>query len=379
MKKIYKGNPRAAHITLDGPPHERSSRRTSKVKYTEIIMSIAQQVRFGNTGLKISPIVVGCMSFGSKEWADWLIEDKEEVFKILKRAYDRGLRTYDTADVYSNGLSERILGEFLRHYNINRETVVILTKVFFPTDESIHVTSKFDFSEQELLTLTNQRGLSRKHILAGVKASIERLGTYIDVLQIHRLDHETPMEEIMRALNDVVTQGDVRYIGASSMLATEFAELNFIAERHDWFKFVSSQSYYSLLYREDERELIPFAKRHGIALIPWSPLSGGALTRPLGGTSNRSQTDNFKGILGVDNLKDNEKEIVNRLEKVANEKGQSMAAVATAWVLHKGCNPIIGFNSIKRVDQALDALEVKLSEQEISYLEEPYLPRNLVM
>lgn len=342
-------------------------------------MSIAQQVRFGNTGLKISPIVVGCMSFGSKEWANWLIGDKEEAFKVLKRAYDRGLRTFDTADVYSNGLSERILGEFLRRYNINRETVVILTKVYFPTDENIRITSKFDLSEEDLLTLSNQRGLSRKHILASVKASTERLGTYIDVLQIHRLDHETPMEEIMKALNDVVIQGDVRYIGASSMLATEFVELNFIAERHDWFKFVSSQSYYSLLYREDERELIPFAKRHGIALIPWSPLSGGVLTRPLGETSDRYKSDNFKGILGIDNLKDHEKEIVNRLEKVARDKGHSMAAVATAWVLHKGCNPIVGFNSVKRVDQALDALEVKLSEKEVSYLEEPYLPRNLVI
>ncbi|GCF00055.1 aryl-alcohol dehydrogenase [Zygosaccharomyces mellis] len=342
-------------------------------------MSTAQQVRFGNTGLKISPIVVGCMSFGSKDWADWLIEDKEEVFKILKRAYDRGLRTFDTADVYSNGLSERLLGEFLRRYNINRETVVILTKVFFPTDENIRITSKFNFSDEELLALSNQRGLSRKHILAGVKAATERLGTYIDVLQIHRLDPETPMEEIMRSLNDVVLQGDVRYIGASSMLATEFAELNFIAERHDWFQFVSSQSYYSLLYREDERELMPFAKRHGIALIPWSPLSGGVLTRPLGESSDRYRTDNFKGVLGIDNLKEHEKEIVNRLEKVARDHGHSMAAVATAWVLHKGCNPIIGLNSVKRVDQALDALEVKLSEKEINYLEEPYLPRNVLM
>ncbi|GAV53610.1 hypothetical protein ZYGR_0AK01120 [Zygosaccharomyces rouxii] len=340
---------------------------------------IAPQVKFGNTGLKISPILVGCMSYGSKSWSEWVVEDKQRVFSILKHCYDKGLRTFDTADVYSNGMSERLLGEFLRHYNINRETVVILTKLYFPVDESIQLTHSNIASPTNGLTLANQRGLSRKHIIAGVKASVERLGTYIDVLQIHRLDHDTPMEEIMRALNDVVTQGDARYIGASSMLATEFAELQFIAEKHDWFKFVSSQSCYNLLYREDERELFPFARRHNIALIPWSPLARGALARPLGANTQRGTTDKGFERFGFAILESHEQEIIKRLEKVANDKGVSMATLGTAWVLSKGCYPIGGFSSEQRVDEALKALDVKLTDEEIKYLEEPYKPRSLAV
>ncbi|AQZ12807.1 hypothetical protein BZL39_E01460 [Zygosaccharomyces parabailii] len=339
---------------------------------------IAKQVRFGQTGLKISPILVGCMSFGSKSWSNWVIEDKQRVFSILKHCYDRGLRTFDTADFYSNGLSERLVGEFLRHYNIKRETVVILTKIYFPVDETLAMTHARNFSPEQELALVNQRGLSRKHIIAGVQGSVERLGTYIDVLQIHRLDHDTPMEEIMRALNDVVSQGDVRYIGASSMLATEFAELQFTAERHNWVKFVSSQTCYNLLYREDERELYPFARRHGVALIPWSPLARGILSRPLGGTSERERTDGVMKRFGYSTLEPNEQQIVRRVEELAAKKGVSMATVGLAWVLHKGCYPISGFSSEERVDEALHALDLELSPEEMQYLEEPYRARDLV-
>lgn len=339
---------------------------------------LAQQVRFGQTGLKISPILVGCMSFGSKAWSDWVIEDRQRVFGILKHCYDRGLRTFDTADFYSNGLSERLVGEFLRHYNIKRETVVILTKIYFPVDESQPMTHARNLSAEQELSLVNQRGLSRKHIMAGVEGSVQRLGTYIDVLQIHRLDPETPMEEIMRALNDVVARGDVRYIGASSMLATEFAELQFVAERHDWVKFVSSQSCYNLLYREDERELYPFARRHGIALIPWSPLARGILSRPLGVDSERARTDGGMQRYRFSRLEPHEQEIVKRVQEVADKRGLSMATVGTAWVLHKGCHPIVGFSSEQRVDEALQALEVELTPAEIEYLEEPYRPRGLI-
>lgn len=337
-------------------------------------MDSIKPVKLGNSGLKISPILVGCMSFGSKKWQDWVLEDKQEIFEILKHCYDAGLRTFDTADFYSNGLSERLLGEFLKAYNINRETVVILSKVFYPIDETIDVSPPFNSSEKEL-TLSNQRGLSRKHILAGVTNSIRRLGTYIDVLQIHRLDHDTPMEELMRALNDVVEKGDARYIGASSMLATEFVELQFIAEKHDWFRFISSQSCYNLLYREDERELIPFAKKHNIGLIPWSPNARGLLTRPLLHTTLRGKKDWGFKVVKLDKLEDSDKGIINRVERMSKEKGVSMAVISMAWVLHKGCYPIVGLNSIERVDEAIKALSIKLTDDEIIHLEEPYKPK----
>lgn len=338
-------------------------------------MGLAKQVRLGDSGLKISPIVIGCMSYGSKKWADWVIEDKAQIFKILKHCYDNGLRTFDTADFYSNGLSERIIKEFLDHYSIKRETVVIMTKIFLPIDETLDLRHKFTLGEVEELDLTNQRGLSRKHIIAGVKNSVERLGTYIDLLQIHRLDHDTPMKEIMRALNDVVEAGDVRYIGASSMLATEFAELQFIADKYGWFQFISSQSYYNLLNREDERELIPFAKRHNIGLLPWSPNARGVLTRPLDKTTDRQKSDPTFKSLKLDALEDDQMEIVNRVEKISKEKNVSMAMISIAWVLHKGCHPIVGLNSTSRVDEAIAALQLTLTEEDVKYLEEPYKPK----
>ncbi|QLL33096.1 hypothetical protein HG536_0D06190 [Torulaspora globosa] len=337
-----------------------------------------KQVRLGNSGLKISPIVVGCMSYGSKKWADWVIEDKEEVFKILKRCYDIGLRTYDTADFYSNGVSERLLGEFLRKFNINRETVVILTKVFLPVDESLPLGHAMKLTSADELQLCNQRGLSRKHILAGVSNSVERLGTYIDLLQIHRLDHETPMEEIMRALNCVVERGDARYIGASSMLATEFVEMQFIAEKHGWHKFISSQSCYNLLYREDERELIPFAKRHNIGLLPWSPNARGLLTRPITKQTERMKSDPMFKSKGLDKLQDHEVAIISRVEELANKRGIPMAAISIAWSRRKGCCPIVGLNSVERVDEAAAATKVELTDEEVAALEELYRPRNIL-
>ncbi|KAL3234830.1 hypothetical protein RNJ44_02618 [Nakaseomyces bracarensis] len=338
---------------------------------------LVKQVRFGGSGLKISPILIGCMSYGSKKWANWVMEDKKEIFSILKHAYDRGLRTYDTADFYSNGLSEKLLKEFMETYNIRRETVVIMTKVFFGVDETLELHHENKLSSEEDLDLSNQRGLSRKHIIDGVKKCTERLGTYIDVLQIHRLDRETPMKEIMRALNDVVEMGYTRYIGASSMLATEFAELQFIADKYNWFQFISSQSYYNLMNREDERELIPFAKRHNIALIPWSPNARGILTRPLEQTTDRIKSDPTFKSLELDNLTSEDKEIVSRVEKVAKKNNVSMAIISTAWVLSKGCNPIVGLNSIKRVDEAVEAINFKLSQEDINYLEEPYRPKKV--
>lgn len=334
--------------------------------------TLAPQINFGNTGIKISPIIVGCMSFGSKSWAEWVEDDKEKVFTILKYCYDHGLRTYDTADVYSNGASERLLGEFLRKFKIRRETVVILTKTFFPTDESLDLGLGAGNNEQEALDLVNQRGLSRKHILAGVQGSVERLGTYIDVLQIHRFDPETPIKETMKALNDVIEKDLVRYIGASSMLPTQFVEMQSVAELYNWHKFVNVQSCYNLLYREDERDLNVYCKKHNIALTPWSPNSQGILTRPLGTKTERYTTDKIIDAWDLNNLPKNEAEIVNRVEELAKKKDIPMAVLSTAWVIHKGCAPIVGMSKTSRVDDAIKALSVTFTEEELKYLEEPY-------
>lgn len=343
-------------------------------------MSLAKQIRFGNTGIKISPIIIGCMSFGNKFWSEWVEEDKDKVFGILKHCYDKGLRTFDTADVYSNGKSERLIGEFLKKYNIRRETVVIMTKVFFAADEDLAL--KADRSTRDALTnldLVNGEGLSRKHILSAVKNSVDRLGTYIDVLQIHRFDPETPIKETMRALNDVVESGDVRYIGASSMLPTRFVEMQMTADKYNWHQFVNMQSCYNLLYREDERDLIPFCEKHKIALTPWSPLQRGILTRP----ANVNNTERFKydrliEIRHMNYLEPHEVEIINRVEELAKKKNIQMASIATAWCIQKGCAPILGLNSIERVDEALQSLDIELNAEEMKYLEELYKPKNFM-
>ncbi|CAM9024771.1 unnamed protein product [Wickerhamomyces anomalus] len=339
---------------------------------------LIEWTRLGKSGLKISKIIIGFMSYGSKKWADWVEDDEEKIFSILKKAYDLGLRTYDTADVYSNGYSEVILGKFLKKYNIKRDKVVILTKVFNPVDEDLDLRHGARGPDVKDVDLINSKGLSRKHIFDGVENSVKRLGTYIDVLQIHRLDKETEPEEIVKALNDVVDQGLTRYIGASSMRATEFAELQFTAEKNGWHKFIVVQDLYNLLYREEEREMIPFAKKHGVGIIPWSPNARGVLTRPLSETSERHKSDPQFKNLGLNNLTEEDKEIVNRVEEVAKKHNVSQAIVATAWVLSKGTYPIVGLNSVARVEEAVVASHFKLTEDEINYLEEPYKPKKVV-
>nr|WOG36155.1 uncharacterized protein [Candida metapsilosis] len=334
----------------------------------------------GESGLKIAPLIVGCMSYGSKKWVDWVLEDEEEIFKILKKCYDVGLRTFDTADVYSNGVSEILLGKFLKKYDIPRERVVILSKCFMtmnPREPGFNALKAGELSDKDF---ANSRGLSRKHIFDAVNASVERLGTYLDVLQIHRLDETTPKKEIMKALNDVVDQGLARYIGASSMKATEFAQLQFIAEQNGWHKFISMQNYYNLIYREEEREMIPFCKENDLSkvgIIPWSPIARGVLTRPVGEVSANKRQDSDQKFtrLGLDALTDADTEIIKRVEKVAKDHGESMAVIATAWVISKGCNPIVGLNSEKRVEDIIKATVVKLSDDEVKYLEEPYTPK----
>uniref|UniRef100_A0A060TAR8 ARAD1B09262p n=1 Tax=Blastobotrys adeninivorans TaxID=409370 RepID=A0A060TAR8_BLAAD len=326
----------------------------------------------GKSGLKVSKIILGGMSIGSKSWREWVIEDEKEVFKILKHAYDNGIRTWDTANMYSNGESERLIGKFLKEYNIPRSSVVILSKGFFPTDDDERlINDKFKY--------TNRHGLSRKHLFDAVEASVQRLGTYIDVYQIHRLDPETPKEEIMEALHDIVKSGKVRYIGASSMRATEFAQLQFISEKHGWTKFISMQNYHNLIYREEEREMIPFCKETGVGLIPWSPIARGVLARPSAQrtASDRVKSDEFlySNNNGMDiGTTDAGKTIVDRVEEVAKKRGTSMAIVAIAWSLSKGMVPIVGFSGTHRIDDAIKAVQFKLTEQESAYLEEPYQP-----
>ncbi|KAK6456539.1 aryl-alcohol dehydrogenase [Scheffersomyces xylosifermentans] len=341
--------------------------------------------KLGSSGLSVSPIIVGCMSFGKKSWGDWVIEDEEEVFKILKKCYDNGLRTFDTADVYSNGHSEVILGKFLKKYDIPREKVVILTKLYGTIDTRIpdfkNVVTESQYPSFEF---ANSKGLSRKHIFDAIQGSVERLGTYVDVIQIHRLDKSTPKVEIMKALNDVVLAGHARYIGSSSTKAVDFVALQHIADKNGWFKFISMQNYYNLLYREEEREMIPFCQSNElgeVGLIPWSPLASGILARPVGGSSTSNRTlppAALKMYFGLSQDSKADNEIISRVEELAKKHDVSMAVIATAWSISKGTIPILGLNSVSRVDDALKSLTVTLTDEEISYLEEPYEPKGVL-
>ena len=253
-----------------------------------------------------------------------------------------------------------------------------MTKLFFVIDEEDKNFNMAKALAAPKYEYENAQGLSRKHVLEAAENSVKRLGTYPDVTQIHRLDRSTPKKEIMKALNDIVEQGLTRYIGASSMKAYEFAELQFIADKNGWHTFISMQNYYNLLYREEEREMNPFCQNSTlgkVGLIPWSPIARGILAKPLGLQTSRSLSDKTMIRLGLTNLSEADQEIVNRVEKLSNKLGYSMSAVATAWVISKGANPIVGLNSVKRVDDILTALEIKLTDEDIKYLEEPYVPK----
>ncbi|RAK97622.1 aldo/keto reductase [Aspergillus ibericus CBS 121593] len=334
-----------------------------------------EYVRLGNSGLKISKVILGTMSYGAKQWQDWVL-DEEDALPLIEHAYKRGINTWDTADVYSHGRSEEVIGKALKKYSIPRNRVVILTKCFFGVDDqggfpSIAASGRNDGE------FVNRVGLSRKHIFDAVDASVERLGTYIDVLQIHRLDRDTPREEIMRALNDVIESGKVRYIGASSMAAWEFQTLQNIAARNGWHQFISMQNYHNLIAREEEREMIPYCLDTGVGLIPWSPMARGVLARPWGSRSTvRESTDGALKLLIRSRETESDKAIVDRVEEIAKKKGVSMAQVAIAWSLsHPNENPILGLSSKERIDEAVASIKVKLTDEEIKYLEEPYIPK----
>ncbi|KAF2750172.1 aldo-keto reductase-like protein [Sporormia fimetaria CBS 119925] len=342
----------------------------SKAKYRQL----------GKSGLRVSVPILGAMSIGSKKWQDWVLEE-DAALPLLKAAYDRGITTWDTANVYSNGVSEILIGKAIKKYNLPREKLTILTKCFGYVGETEELRSVFHADKMpKLRDYTNQGGLSRAAIFNAVDKSLERLGTaYVDLLQIHRFDKEVPVEETMEALHDLVKSGKVRYIGASSMWAVEFAEMQFVAEKHGWTKFVSMQNHYSLLYREEEREMLRFCKRTGVGVIPWAPLCRGHLARPASafGSTTRSAGEKEAGTQTTgDN--ENDRKIIERVEEVAKKRGWKMSTVALAWINQRVTSPIIGFSSEERMDEALEARGKVLTEEEEKYLEELYRDRSIV-
>ena len=298
-----------------------------------------------------------------------------QALPLLKAAYDRGLNTWDTANVYSNGASEEIVGKALKKYNIPRHKVVIMTKCHLAVGEEPE-TRHFVHREQVEASKDYQNafGLSRAAIFQQVEASLRRLDTpYIDLLQIHRFDRATPVEETMRALHDLVQAGKVRYIGASSMWATQFARMQFAAERNGWTQFISMQNQYNLLYREEEREMNRFCNDTGVGLIPWAPLCRGHLARPPAefGSTERSAAED-KGKHGQSAL---DREIIGRVVEIAEKRGWPMSHVALAWINRRVSSPIIGFSTVGRIDEAAAARGKVLTEEGESYLEELYQPK----
>jgi aryl-alcohol dehydrogenase-like predicted oxidoreductase len=322
-----------------------------------------EYVNLGRTGLKVSRICLGCMSYGEpmpgaggrQMWA----LDEQESQPFFKQALDLGINFFDTANVYSRGKSEEVLGRFVSK-NIRRDDVVIATKVHGVMRDG-----------------PNGRGLSRKEIFYELDNSLKRLGTdYVDLYQIHRWDYETPIEETLEALHDVVKAGKVRYIGASSMYAWQFAKSLYLADLHGWTRFVSMQNHYNLLYREEEREMMGLCQAEGIAVLPWSPLARGRLTRVWQSeTTKRSETDQF-GTTMYSKTEDADKVVVDRLGELADRRGMPRATLALAWMLSKPVvtSPIVGATKPGHLEDAVAALSVRLTPEEIASLEEPYVP-----
>ncbi|KIY53403.1 Aldo/keto reductase [Fistulina hepatica ATCC 64428] len=329
--------------------------------------------RLGSSGLRVSVPIVGAMSFGSKQWQPWVIEE-EEALEVLKAAWDRGVNTFDTANVYSNGVSEIIVGKFIKTYNIPRHKIIVATKCNAIVAEQVGeltIASREKYVDNK--NYVNQFGLSRAAIFNAVEASLARLQTpYIDLLQIHRFDPNTPVKETMKALHDLVQSGKVRYIGASSMRCWQFALMNEVAREHNWTTFVSMQDEYSLLYREDEREMLAYCKFHGIGVIPWGPLNAGALARPAQ-TPETTRQNAMKAWRDV-KFSDADVQIINKVEEIAKNRGWSMAQVALTWVNSKVASPIVGLSSVKRLEESLIGT-FELTKEECEALEQPYQPK----
>lgn len=318
-------------------------------------------VKLGNTGLDVSKLCLGCMSFGEPDhgYPAWTLNE-ENSRPIIKKALDLGINFFDTANYYSSGTSEEIIGRVLKDY-ANRDEIVLTTKLYFPMSDG-----------------PNSKGLSRKAIMREIDNSLKRLGTdYVDLYQIHRWDYNTPIEETMEALHDVIKAGKVRYIGASSMFAWQFLKALHVAEKNGWTRFVSMENQLNLLYREEEREMLPLCKEEKIAVIPWSPLAGGKLTRNWEETTARSQKDSTKSSFYN---ADTDRLIVERVAKLAEKHEVPRAHIALAWVLQKEpvTAPIVGATKLSHLEDAVAALSIKLTHEEMAYLEEPYVPHQIV-
>ena len=321
-----------------------------------------QYTSLGRSGLKVSRICLGVMTYGDPGWRSWILSE-EAGRPFIRRALDLGINFFDTADMYSLGVSEAVLGRALRDF-ARRDDVVIGTKAFYPMSGD-----------------PNDRGLSRKHLMASIDASLKRIGTdYVDLYQIHRWDPETPIEETLRALDDIVRSGKARYVGASSMWAWQFAKSLQLAERHGWTRFVSMQNHYNLVYREEEREMLPLCREEGIGVIPWSPLARGFLagnrrTADRGDTA-RARTDVVAHQLYY---ADSDFQIVDRVVALAQRRSVSPAQIALAWVLRQPgvTAPIIGASKMEQLEEAVAAVEIALTDEEAAELEELYVPHTV--
>jgi aryl-alcohol dehydrogenase (NADP+) len=319
-----------------------------------------EYINMGSTGLKISRLALGCMTYGSKQWRPWVL-DENESRPFIRRAWELGINFFDTADMYSLGASEEVLGRAIKDLGIRRENVVIATKLFWPMGDG-----------------PNERGLSRKHIRHSIDASLQRLGTdYVDLYQIHRRDKQTTDEETMEALGEVVRAGKALYLGASSMPAYQFAKMQHTAERLGSPRFVSMQNHYNIIYREEEREMLPYCREEGIAVLPWSPLARGFVMgsrrkQDLGDTE-RAKTDDYAQKLYY---RDEDFAVVDKISAAAKRLGVSNAQVSLAWLLQQAgvTAPIIGASKLDHLEELVKALSLKLGEEEMRELNETYRP-----
>ena len=311
----------------------------------------------GGTGMEVSRLCLGCMSFGSSDWRPWVL-DEDEAEPIIERAIDLGINFFDTANMYSTGESERVLGNALEG---RRDESVVATKVFFQMDEDD----------------PNSGGLSRKTVEQELDASLDRLGMdTVDLYQIHRWDYDTPIEETLRALDDAVRRGKTRYVGASSMWAYQLADALHTSDRLGLDRFATMQNHYNLVYREEEREMLPFCQQEGIGVIPWSPMARGYLTRPHDEVDATTRGESEEYLYDHPYMEGGGPEVNRRVEELADEYDASMAQIALAWVLDKEWvdAPIVGTTSVEHLEQAVEALEIDIADSDIEYLEEPYEP-----
>jgi aryl-alcohol dehydrogenase (NADP+) len=320
-------------------------------------------VRLGHTGLKVSRLCLGAMTYGTPEWRPWVL-DEAASRPFIARALEQGINFFDTADMYSRGVSEQVLGRALKALT-TRDQVVLATKAFYPVTDG-----------------PNNRGLSRKHLFDAIDGSLSRLGVdYVDLYQIHRFDRETPIEETLEALHDIVKAGKARYLGASSMYAWQFMKMLAVSDAHGWTRFVSMQNHYNLVYREEEREMLPLCREEGIGVIPWSPLARGFLAGNRRGAERgdtvRARTDDFAHQLYY---AESDFTIADRTVELAGRRGLKPTQIALAWLLAQPgvTAPIIGASRLPHLDEALAAIDVRLDAEELRFLEEPYQPHTVL-